>query len=361
MANFFDVTGLTLSPEETKGLSMAISEAVFKNPKLNEFHDIVEGIKNDQKVTILNQLSGLAGRVQTGCTPAANETAGAATVKTWALKYISDRWTQCYVDLMPTFWRYALKPGTDKPDLSSTEFAAYLQSFLAPYIEEIILRVIYFGDTAITNGTNNNLSAGQLPYFNMLNGFWKQIATGVAGSTIPNIAIAKNAGVSYVAQAFDATDRTNQVVTTAFESAWLAADTRLRDKNRSDLVIISTQSVADQYWLERTKASGIQLAYERTESGLDKLMFNGIDVIPMPFLDRTLSAYFGDDATPVKTINPHRAILTTKKTLKVGTESVGTMTELDGFHDKKAKDYSVDWGSSMDSKIALDYEVVAIY
>lgn len=361
MADVFDVSGLSLSTEETRALNECIFEGVYKNPQLNEFHKFVEGITADKKITILGQLTGLAGQVQAGCTPGANETAGAATVKTWTPKYISDRWTQCYADLMDTFWRYALKPGTDKPDLSSTEFASYLQTQLQPYVYEILLRIAYFGDTAIASGTNNKLTAGQIPFFNMLNGYWKQIATGVAGSTIPNIAIAKNAGVSYVAQAFDATDRTNKVVTTAFENAYLAANTRLTDQDRSNMVYLVTKSMADQYWLERTEASGIDLAYQRTETGMDKLQFNGIDVVPINFWDRIIRAYFHDDLTPVKWINPHRGILTTKDNLLIGTQTISSMQELDAFHDKKAKDFNVDWGTSMDVKLALDYLTVAIY
>ena len=360
MANTFDVTGLTLSTEETKALNECIFEGVYKNPMLNEFHQIVEGIIADKKITILKQLTGLAGRVQAGCVPSANGTSGGATVKTWTPKYISDRWTQCYVDLMDTFWRYALKPGTDKPDLSSTEFAAYLQKQLEPYIYEIILRVAYFGDTAIVSGTNNNIAAGDIPYFSMLSGIWKQIATGVAGTTIPNVAIAKNAGVSYLAQAFDATDRTNKVVTAALEAAYLAADTRLADQDRGNLVYMLTKSMTDQYWLERTQG-GTELAYMRTESGMDKLQFNGIDVVPFNFWDRTIRAYLGDDLTPVKWINPHRGILTTKTNLLIGTNTAGSMQELDSFHDKKAKDFNVDWGTSMDAKVAQDELTVAIY
>lgn len=357
----FDITDLDLSPEETKGLNETISEGFFKNPEIKEFHQVQEGIKNDRKITILKTLTGLAGAVQVGCVPAANETQGGATNKLWATKYIEDRWSQCWKDLRSTFWRYALKPGTDKPDLNSTEFASYLDAQLRPYIREILLRIAYFGDTAIAAGTNNNLGAGQLRYFNMIDGFWKQIATGIAGGLIPQIAIARNAQASFANQRFDATDRINQVVTESFEQAYINADSRLTDEDRSNLVYVVTKSMADQYWLERTKASGIPLAYERTESGMDKLQFNGIDVIPFNFQDRIIRSYFGDDATPVKYINPHRGIFTTKDNLLLGTESNGTMEDLKPFYAEKEKDYNVDWGTDLDAKLGLEYKTVAIY
>jgi hypothetical protein len=139
---------------------------------------------------------------------------------------------------------------------------------------------------------------------------------------------------------------------------YLAADSRLSGTERSNLVYITTKSLADQYWLERTGASGIEMAYQRTESGMDKLMFNGIDVIPFNFLDRIIRTYFKETGAYVY---PHRAILTTKDNLMIGTASVGSLGELDGFHDKKAKDYNVDWGAAFDAKIGLDYKIVAAY
>lgn len=359
-AAIFDGTGAELEDEDIDALDEAIYEGIFQNPQYTEFHDVVEKVVANKKIIVLNNLDGLAGSSQANCVPAANETTAGVTKKVWTPVMIEDRWIECYKDLMGTFFQKFLKPNANKADLTGTDYAKYLETLLAPYIKEIILRHAYFGDTALVAGTNNSLAGGQARYFKDVDGFWKQLDAIVAGNAAQGIAIARNAELTFVAQAFDVNDVDDQIVTEAFTAAYIALDTRMREKPKSDLVFICTQSLVDQYWQERRKASGIELAYTRTETGWDKLQFNGIDVIPFPFLDRMIRAYFIDGVGGTAWVNPHRGILCSRKTLKLGTEQGSSMETFLPFYSKEDKNYKVDWGCSLDAKIVLDNEVVLI-
>ncbi|MBW4889866.1 hypothetical protein KXQ82_09070 [Mucilaginibacter sp. HMF5004] len=134
------------------------------------------------------------------------------------------------------------------------------------------------------------------------------------------------------------------------------ADLRLR--GAKDKIIVATQSVVDQYARERKAVTNIELAYERTESGIDTFKIDGIDVIPFHFLDRHIKAY---EHNGTKYNQPHRALFTTKSNLQIGTEEISKLSELDPFYEKKTKQYIVDYAFNIDAKIAEDHLTMVAY
>lgn len=349
-----------LSKQDILALSEALIKSGFQNPALSEFHTIVTGIKGSKRLAALGQLSGLAGFVKSDCniTPA---TLSAEIIdKTWSPAYVSDRAEQCYEDLMGSFFQWGLKNNIAKEDLTGTEFQIWFETVMAKLIEEIILRVGWFGDTAIAAGTNNSLSGGQLAYFNMINGFWKQLAALNGGASFITDLATKNAQVTFALQRFNSTDTTNRVVTNALDNLFYAADLRLRDLDRSSLIFITTQSVKDQYEKERKAVTGIDLPYMRQESGVNNLASNGIEVKAFSFLDRTIDAYYRTNSGASWYL-PHRIILTTRENLYLGVEEEGSLGSFDSFFDKYNKKQVTDFGFSMDAKVALDVLAAVAY
>jgi hypothetical protein len=220
------------------------------------------------------------------------------------------------------------------------------------------LRLAWLGNVSAETATNGGYLNNTVDpeYFTPLNGFWAQALSIVAADSTKRITIAKNAGTTFVNQAFTSADIDNKVITNTFESMIYGADLRLR--GAKDKVIIATQSVVDQYARERKAVTNIDLAYERTESGIDTFKIDGIDVIPFQFLDRHIKLY---ENNGTKYNQPHRAIFTTKSNLQIGTEEASTFSELMPFYDKKSKQYIVDYAFNIDAKIAEDYMVMAAY
>ena len=349
-----------LSKEDIKLLSEALIKSGFQNPALTEFHTVIQGIKGSKRLAALGQLSGLAGFVKSDCDITPASLTAEIIDKTWSPAYISDRAEQCYEDLMGSFFQWGLKNNIAKEDLTGTDFQVWFETIIAKLIEEVILRTAWFGDTAIAAGTNNSLSAGQIKYFSMLNGFWKQLAALNGGASFITDLATKNAQITFALQRFNSTDVTNKVVTSALDNLFYAADLRLRDLDRSGLIFIVTQSVKDQYEKERKSVTGIDLPYMRQEDGVNNLASNGIEVRAMSFLDRTIDAYYRTNAGASWYL-PHRIILTTRENLYLGVEEESSLASFDSFFDKYNKKQVTDFGFSLDAKVALDVLAAVAY
>lgn len=349
-----------LLPEDVKATNDAIFEEAIANPAINQLHGVDTGIKADRRILILSKrLSGYTGLVKADCDITATSANFPASEKTWAPKYISDRFEECYEDLMGTVFQWMLKTGADKENLSSIDWSNFVEDAMVMVLEEVWMRIAWFGDTGIVEGTDNNLGAGEGAYFDMLDGFWKQI-TDVYAS--PHVAIAKNAEVTFDDQAFDSTDTTNQVATGILDDLFYSLDYGMRSMNKSELVYITTQSLFDQYEKERKHIShGLDLPYIRMEDGIPSLKNNGIEVTPLNFLDREIVRSFEDSVGGTYWVLPHRAILTTRENLRLGLEETSNLSQFKPFYNEYHKKYVIDYGFSMDAKVALDNFVRVAY
>jgi hypothetical protein len=357
MSSNINLSTVTFDGSEVMSLREAFYQAVFQNPTIDQFHTVVTGVKAKQQMIFLGQF-GLTGKKLSDC-DATPSTAILPTVeKFWEPQYIGDRIEQCYSDLLSSFFVWGLKNGVQKPDLTNTDFALFLEDRFSLAAYETALRFAWLGNTAADIATNGGYLANTVDpgYFNVLNGFWSQALTIAAADATKHVAIANNAGASYAAQGFTADDVTNKVVTSTFENMIYNADLRLR--GAKDKIIVATQSMVDQYARERKAVSNVELAYERTESGIDTFQVDGIDVIPFQFLDRHIRGY---ENNGTKWNQPHRAIFTTKSNLQIGTEESSNLSELDPFYDKPSKKYIVDYGFNLDAKIAEDYLTMVAY
>jgi hypothetical protein len=350
---------LTFNGEEIKSLSEAIFTAYYNKPNLSEVHTLVTGIKSKKQIAILGLL-GLVGKKQSSCSTTANAGTIPMSEKFWEPEYIGDRFEQCFTDLLETFFVWGLKNGVEKADLTSTDFANFLEERIGDAVVESIYRHVWFSDTDAANYSDS--PAGVIKngvdktYFNSIDGFWKQIFAIATADTTKKVAISKNSGNSYANQKFDSTDTGNEVATKFLQDMIDGADERLIDTE--DKIILATKSVVDQYKRERKAKTGIDVAYQRVESGMQYIEIDGIRVFAMSIWDRIIKAYF-DNGT--KYHLPHRALLVSKATLQIGTEEEGNLSELDPFYDKKSKSYIVDFGFNLDAKVVEDYKIMAAY
>ncbi len=352
-----NLSTVSFDGKETMGLSEAFYQAVFQNPTIDQFHTVVTGIKAKQQMLYLGQY-GLMGKKFTGCEPTPSTQVIQPAEKFWNPQYVGDRISECYTDLLNSFFVWGLKNGVSKPDLTNTDFALFIEERFSLAAYESALRLAWLGNESADTVTNGGYLANSVDpnYFNPINGFWQQALSIATNDTTKRVSIAKNAGTTYANQAFTSADTDNRVITTTFENMIYNADLRLR--GAKDKIIVATQSVVDQYARERKAVTNIELAYERTESGIDTFKIDGIDVIPFQFLDRHIRGY---ENNGTKWNQPHRAIFTTKSNLQIGTEETSKLNELDPFYDKKTKQYIVDYGFNIDAKIAEDYLAMVAY
>ncbi len=358
----FTPAQLTFSGEEIKELSEVIFESQFKNPEIGMLHAVVQGIKAQKQIAFMSQLSGLVGAGTGGCDPTAATNAITSSEKTWSPAAMSDRLTVCYTDLKPSFLNYGLKNGVQEADLTSDDFLNYVNDVLLKYaVYEAALRLAWFGDVdaadvdaspagVLTSGTNP-------AYFDKIDGFFKQIFAIVAADSDRKTTdlTSKNGQASYALQAFNSTDTGNKVVMGALENVLFGADLRLRE--RDDLVYIATQSVADQYRRE-LKAANVAFTTEKYENGIQVIKSDGIEVTSFSLWDRLIKAYY-DNGTTYDL--PHRIVLTTKDNLKIGIDSINSLSSFDMFYDRTTKKNHIDFEVNMDAKLVEDELVQVAY
>jgi hypothetical protein len=353
----------TLSKQDIAELRSAIRTKAFFTPEIGAFHMVVPNVNGKKRIGILGQYSGLSGKVKSNCdiTPAAGTSA--ISEKEWDPAYISDRFEQCFEDLMGTCVQWMLKNGKMKEDISNTEFSLWLETeVLNIVIHESWFRQAWFGNTALNGTTYDGIGATELPYFNSIDGLFKQIFALNGGASWVSNLNSKNTQTTTAAQAFTSTDVTNQVVTNTFRDLYYAADKRIRQVAKNDLVWLCTQSVSDQFEKERLAVASIDTPYRRAEEGFGPMTAMGIDVVPVHFWDRTIETYFEvTSGGNTNLFKPHRMILTTRTNLMIGTESANDLQTFDVDYDKYNKKWYCDYGFMLDALVGADELVAAAY
>lgn len=359
MAGLITPADINWNGKEVMALSEAIITKAYAKPALADLHTMVPGIVAKTQVAFLGRL-GLVGKTSSGCTPDTNTSAITMTQKFWLPEYIEDRFVQCWKDLQNSFFIWGTKKGINKADLQNTDFWLFLEDVLGDAVEEAILRLVWFGDTAAANYEDSPagviVNTADPVYFNPFDGLWKQIFTAVAAdSTLKSETISLNAEATYADQAFDLTDTTNKVVSGIFRKLITSADYRLRDQ--AGLRIYCTQSMFDQYVTE-LESTGLNPSFEVITNGITVLKRSGIEVVGVNFWDRYIRTY---QSNGTKSYLPHRALLTVKENLQIGTEEESNLKELTTYYDPKAKDMTIDFGFNLAAMLVEDYLIKVAY
>ena len=210
-------------------------------------------------------------------------------------------------------------------------------------------KTYYSKDTAhpVTINEGGNLTTGvDEDYFNILDGLFKQLRAIVALDADVKVTIAANSQTSKAEQlAYLTPERAYNLLS----DMWYKADIKLRQR-KSECRFYVTQSIADKYE-QYLVGKGIESTYSNLVDGVPALKFNGVPVIPMPMWDANIQSYFdlGDTYDA-----PHRALLTLKSVIAVGTPSAKAFDEVDVWYDKTSRKNYILCKDKLDAKILSD-------
>ncbi len=355
MAGIGDFSGLTFSGREIEQLNEGVFEKIFENPQLNEFHEVKTGIKAKQQIALFGLLGMVGTTGAAGCEPTVATNQIAATEKFWDPEQIEVRLTQCIKSLLPSFIDWAAKNGVNKPDMIGSAWLMFVEERLETAMYEALLRHAWFGDT--NSAHTDDSPAGLLTpglsvhFFDAIDGFWAQIFDIVAADATKNDDISENDEATEAAQlALGAS-----TAITAFRNLATNADIRLRKEPSK--VIICTQTLFDNYatYLE---SQGVDLSFDRIESGFETLRFRNIPIIPFDFWDRNIDA---NENSGTVLSNPHRALLTVPENIQIGLEEDGTWSNFNIWFERKEKTNYIDAEMSLDVKVVEDYLIQTAY
>lgn len=210
-------------------------------------------------------------------------------------------------------------------------------------------KTYYSKDTEhpVTINEGGNITTGvDEDYFNILDGLFKQLRAIIALDADVKETIAAN---SQSTKATQMSYLTPERAYTLLSDMWYKADVKLRQR-KSECRFYVTQSIADKYE-QYLVGKGIESTYSNLVDGVPALKFNGVPVIPMPMWDANIQSYFdlGDTYDA-----PHRALLTLKSVIAVGTPSAKAFDEVDVWYDKTSRKNYILCKDKLDAKILSD-------
>jgi hypothetical protein len=345
---------LTFNGEEIRSIREAIQEAVFAKPAVSEFHTIYEDIVTKKQIAFLGRL-GKVTREDQGC----SSTPGSHTItnseKFWEPVRFEIWLQECYTNLESTFFVWAKKRGLNEPDLTGTDFAAFIVDRMSDAMLEDAIRIAWLSDTtaeSVDSTPSGILSTGVNPLdYNAIDGFWKQLFA--IGTAAPSqvYTITENVAASKAAQDNLAANR----AFLAFQGLMNKADYRLR--GAQDKVILCTMSLIDNY-ANYLESQGNDASFIRIEQGFSTLRYRNLEIIGVDLWDRYIRADF-DNGTTYDV--PHRAVLTTRGNIALGIDAASALADIDQWFERKDKTTNFRAGYKMDAKILEDYMVALAY
>ena len=341
MASILDFTQFSFTAEQIRAVRELVYDKVVSAPEIGLIHTVYNNIVFDKEIGFIGRGSKV-GVAKQGCDPVAQAFSIATRKITWEPKGWEVYIAQCSDELEQTAAVYSLNTGVSVNDFTNTDYMNIVETVLVEAVKEFMIRLFWFNDVnadtianggTLTNGTNKL-------YFNIINGFFKQILAQVAINPAQRITISENAGATYIAQELDTTNIKSYVQGLVYKASIHLA-------TMTDTFILCTQSFYNAYELY-LQGLGQNQTYDNTVNGVPTVRFNGKPLIPIPMWDLIIAT---DYNTGAKLLNPHRAIYTSKSILAVGNDSEGSFGQMDAWYDKDSRKVKIEQFGKSDAKI----------
>lgn len=345
--NTLNLDNLHFTADELRSLNELVVTAVLESPSLNTFHTFVTGIKNDKRIGIIPGTFGLVGKAAQACNPVAHCYELEAEEKTWEPRYLEIIIDMCVDEVTDTLMRLAVKNGVEMYDLTKTEIFAFIIDILVRDIEKMILRNAWFGDQAAANFPAGVITPGvDVEYFNVLNGYFQQLAVITAADATKLTALPGNNQATYALQLSVATPvlmaaAVNNVVDSAIPE--LTA--------QSDRLILVTQSVMQRLRRHLQALGTVFQDYKLMVNGIEFATWDGIPIYSIPLWDQWIRAYENNGTT---WNNPHRMVYTTKSNLMLGMAGTSLFENINSFYDQRSRMNRIEAVDAFDMKIIDD-------
>ncbi|MCL2596266.1 MAG: hypothetical protein FWD66_01100 [Paludibacter sp.] len=355
MAAILDFSRFNFSAEQIRAVNELIFDDVLVSPELQQLCTVYPGIVYDKEIGFIGE-GGLLGVASQGCNPTPQNWQIATRKIVWEPKAWEILLEQCYNDLESTAAVYSLRTGVDIADFTDTDYMRIIFEVLTRSIKEFIIRLAWFNDIDSENfipadGTDpsggGNITPGvDVSFFNILDGFWKQIALQVIENPEQLVTITENSGATLALQTLSPVN-----IQSYLQKLVYGANILLRDK--AGTVIPCTQSFYDAY--EKSLAGiNLETMYSNLVNGQKTLTFNGIPLIRMPFWDKIIRAYYKLGAVNDKTAplyKPHRAIFMHKDYFAFGVDGSDSFDKVETWYNRDKRVVKIEAMGKADAKL----------
>lgn len=347
----FMTSSVTFSGEEIRSLADVFIASLFEKPELTAIHTIDDNIVAAKQIGLVTRLSKITKK-DAGCGTGVTNKSVALSNKSWA-PVQTKIWQQlCASEFNTNFMIYLKNKGINYADVTNTDIAGFVLDMMTDAAVEDLWRIAWFNMT-----TPANLTSGtDVSDYNLIEGLWNQIYTIVSGDSTRNTTTGglttANGQATFALQ-----DSTFTAANAKDTLANLLTDADYRLQSAPDKVIVCTQSVFNKY-CDYLESIAVPLSFEKIEGGFTALKRRGVDIIPVNFWDRTIRADFSNGT---KYYLPHRALLSTKRNLRIGLDDPMAYTEFDVFFDKMTETNNFKGGYRVDAKVVEDYMIQVAY
>lgn len=349
MAATINLGALTFSADQLRQMNELVVKAILESPDLTLFHELATGIKNDKEIGIVPGTLGLMGKAAQGCNPTADTLLNTAALKTWTPKRIEIIIDQCATDIAASMAKLSRNLGIAVNDLTNTEYFAFLLDMLSKDIPKMILRHAWFGNTSaatVDDSPAGVLTTGTNPdYFNVINGFWYQLAVIYAADATRKTAITGNSQATFALQKSVCTPTT---VLADLNSLIDEAPSIL--SAQPDQILIVTRSIFQRAY-RALQAAGLAYKIDLQSNGFNLMTWDGIPMYSVPLFDEWIRAY---ESNGTKYNNPHRVLYTTKSNLVIGMEGTSLFDTVNSFYDQKTRVNRIEASDAFDVKVLND-------
>jgi hypothetical protein len=348
-----NLENLHFTADELRSLNELIVTAVLEAPPLNSFHTLVTGIKNDREIGVIPGTFGLILKKAQSCNPVAQCHETTAIRKVWQPKYLEFINDMCIDEIENSLMRLYID-CTDPYDLTKTQIFAFIANIYSKDLPKEVLRYAWHGDVnAAVFGAGGFLTPGVDPtFFNVIDGFWVQLAAIYAANPLQQQAFIGNAQLTYaLQQAVQTPLLTYNTVNAIID----AAPSELTQQ--PDRVLLVTRSVFDRLRRQLQALGTAFQDYKLMINGLEFATWDGIRIVSIPLWDQFIRTYENDNRLgPVngRWNDPHRLVYTTVSNLNIGMACTSLFENINSFYDPRSRYNRIEAVDAFDMKIIDD-------
>lgn len=329
-----DFSSLTPKNGAVQELAELIFLELIEDDKLGQLVTFMPNQENGKKLGFVGK-AGLLGKKAKGCDPEYAKHLVQTSEKTWDLQEWEIAEVVCYKELENTIAEYFAANGSDMADLTSSE---YMQQVVRPILEQAIrdlmIRFAFFGDKNAEGTLKDDVDP---EYFNLIDGIFKQLFTGVTEGKTKRVVIDANTKTTIDAQ-YEAMSQPGAATGVLNK---LITDTPMKLRRMKDRVFIVTQAFADKLNFDiQENNKGSELQWESIFDGIQKTTYQGITLIAVPQFDEIIQDYLKNTTNANAYDKPFRVIYGAKGNFRVGSKSSETVADVKvTFDDVTRKNY----------------------
>ena len=348
-----DLSKFNFSEEQIRAINELVFEELLATPELNALHSIWTGIEYKREIGFITG-HGLVGKKKQGCNPTAHDW----NINTRKVVWDPVQWqviiTECADKLDNTAAFYSKHHGVRMDDLTDTDYMEIVKKVLIEAIKEAIFRFIWFNDKDAENANSSGLITEglDLDYFNLLDGFFKQLQTAVTEDSTRLVTIEANAKTTKEEQLAAMTpEAAYNLLNAMYYKLPITVRANGDSRTKGEVRFMLTQTIVDAYE-QYLMGKDLQITYDNLIEGVKSFKFHGVTVIPVPKWDEMIQAYNDLGDTYYK---PHRALLIERENLAVGLPTTEAFEDVDIFFDKTTKLNHIETADQLDAKL-LNFE-----